>query len=89
MTAPFPWPFAALPGAHVIAFERCPPAFARLAPPRRSVAAAGELRPEALGDRDGEAVLALPVLDGVPQEQWASTAKGYGALSARGSESGA
>ncbi len=77
----FALPFAALPASRVLAFEPLPAAFARLR------AAFGdpspdhvELRREALGDRDGEAVLAVPVLDGVPQEQWASTAKGYGAL---------
>jgi FkbM family methyltransferase len=77
----FALPFAALPGSRLLAFEPLPAAFARLRaafgdplPPNV------ELRPEALGDRDGEAVLSVPVLDGVPQEQWASTAKSYGAL---------
>jgi FkbM family methyltransferase len=38
----------------------------------------------ALGDHQGEITLAMPVLDGVAQEQWASTAKDYAAhLSAR------
>lgn len=76
----FALPFAALPGARLLAFEPLPAAFERLH------AAFGEplpahvtLRPEALGDRDGEAVLTMPVLDGVAQEQWASTAKGYAA----------
>ncbi|HYZ30652.1 MAG TPA: FkbM family methyltransferase [Crenalkalicoccus sp.] len=72
----FTLPFAALPGARVLAFEPLPAAFARL-----SAATAGlpdvTLRAEALGDAEGEATLALPVLDGVPQEQWASTAKAY------------
>jgi FkbM family methyltransferase len=77
----FALPFAALPDSRVLAFEPLPAAFARLRaafgdPPPAHV----ELRQEALGDRDGEAVLAMPVLDGAPQEQWASTAKGYGAL---------
>lgn len=72
----FALPFAALPGSRVLAFEPLPAAFARLR------AAAGalpnvELRQEALGDHRGEAVLAVPVVDGVPNEQWASTAKGY------------
>ena len=75
----FALPFAALPGSRVLAFEPLPAAFDRLRvafgdPPPAHV----ELRREALGDRDGEAVLALPVLDGAPQEQWASTAKSYG-----------
>ena len=75
----FALPFAALPASRVLAFEPLPAAFDRLRaafgdPPPAHV----ELRREALGDRDGEAVLAMPVLDGAPQEQWASTAKSYG-----------
>ena len=35
------------------------------------------LHPEALGAKAGEALLTLPVLDGVPQEQWASISKDY------------
>ena len=78
----FSLPFSALPGARVIAFEPLPAAFVRLrAAFGDPMPAHVELRQDALGDRDGEAVLTLPVLDGVPQEQWASTAKGgYGAL---------
>jgi FkbM family methyltransferase len=77
----FALPFAALPGARVIAFEPLPAAFARLrAAFGERLPAHVELRQEALGDRDGEAALTLPVLDGVPQEQWASTAKDYAAL---------
>jgi hypothetical protein len=38
----------------------------------------------ALGDHEGSITLAMPVLDGVAQEQWASTAKDYAAhVSAR------
>ncbi len=75
----FTLPFAALPDSRVLAFEPLPAAFGRLC------AAVGDaphvtLRQEALGDRDGEIALTLPVLDGVPHEQWASTAKGYAAL---------
>jgi FkbM family methyltransferase len=73
----FALPFARLPRSRVLAFEPLPTAFARL---RAALGAApnAELRQEALGDHRGEAVLALPVLDGAPQEQWASTAKrGY------------
>jgi FkbM family methyltransferase len=74
----FALPFAALPNARVLAFEPLPSAYARLrAAFGDPVPAHVELRQEALGDRDGEAVLSLPVLDGVPQEQWASTAKTY------------
>ena len=80
----FALPFAALPDSRVLAFEPLPAAFARLrAAFGDSLPAHVELRREALGDRDGEAVLAVPVLDGAPQEQWASTAKGYGALGER------
>lgn len=72
----FTLPFAQLPRSRVLAFEPLPAAFDRLR------AAAGglanvELRQEALGDHRGEAVLTLPVVDGVANEQWASTAKGY------------
>ena len=78
-------PLAALPGSRVLAFEPLPAAFARL-----SAACAGlahvELRQEALGERSGEASLALPLIDGVPQEQWASTAKHYGGFGARVTE---
>jgi FkbM family methyltransferase len=77
-------PLARLPGARVLAFEPLPPAFARLR------AALGEAHPNvaciaaALGDQAGEITLAMPVLDGVAQEQWASTAKDYAAhVSAR------
>lgn len=68
-------PLARLPGARVIAFEPLPSAFARLA-----AACAGlpvELRPEALGAAPGWLTLSVPVLDGVPAEQWASTAKDF------------
>ena len=71
-------PFAALPGARVIAFEPLPSAMARLrASFGAAVPAHVELRAEALGAAEGEAVLTLPVLDGVPAEQWASLAKTY------------
>lgn len=81
----FTLPFAALPGSRVLAFEPLPAAFARLR------AAAGALpnvalRQEALGDAEGTITLTLPVLDGVPQEQWASTTKGYAGLDARVTE---
>jgi FkbM family methyltransferase len=81
----FTLPFAALPHSRVLAFEPLPAAFARLR------AAIGEaphvtLHQAALGDRDGEVTLTLPVLDGVPQEQWASTAKGYAGLDPRVAE---
>jgi FkbM family methyltransferase len=78
-------PLSQLPGSRVLAFEPLPRAFARLS---AAVAAAHggrvpayvSLLPEALGDRAGEVALSLPVLDGVPQEQWASTAKDYTAF---------
>lgn len=71
-------PLSRLPGARVIAFEPLPSAFARLA-----AACAGldvELRPEALGAAPGRLTLSVPVLDGVPAEQWASTAKDFRAF---------
>jgi FkbM family methyltransferase len=81
-------PLARLPRSRVIAFEPLPPAFARLQAALRE--AFGGLPPHvechaaALGDHAGEIALAMPVLDGVAQEQWASTAKDYAAhLSAR------
>lgn len=76
-------PLARLPGSRVLAFEPLPPAFARLqaalreafgaAPPHVACHAA------ALGDHAGAISLAMPVLDGIAQEQWASTAKDYAA----------
>ena len=74
-------PFAKLPGSHVHAFEPLPAAMARLG--AALVAAFGAVPPhvtlhaEALGAAEGEAVLTLPVLDGVAQEQWASISKDY------------
>ncbi|MFC7737961.1 FkbM family methyltransferase [Roseomonas sp. GCM10028921] len=69
-------PLAALPGASVIPFE--PLSHARAALER---ATAGHpritIRPEALGDAPGRLDLSLPVLDGEPQWQWASTAKSF------------
>jgi FkbM family methyltransferase len=81
-------PFSRLPGSRVLAFEPLPRAFARLA---AALAAAHggavpphvELRAEALGDAPGELTLSLPVLDGVAQEQWASTAKDYAEFESR------
>lgn len=73
-------PLARLPGARVIAFEPLPAAFARL-----TAAAAGlaiVLRPEALGAAPGRAVLEVPSVAGVAQEQWASLAKDYAAIAA-------
>lgn len=69
-------PLAALPGARVLAFEPLPEARAALAR-----AAAGTpniaIRREALGEATGQLALSIPVLDGAPQWQWASTAKTY------------
>lgn len=81
-------PLARLPGSRVLAFEPLPSAFARLQTALR--AAFGEAPAHvachhlALGDHQGSITLAMPVLDGVAQEQWASTAKDYAAhVSAR------
>jgi FkbM family methyltransferase len=79
-------PFARLPGARrVLAFEPLPPAFARLEARLRAAFGGAvpphvSLRNAALGDRAGTVTLAMPVLDGVAQEQWASTAKDYAAF---------
>jgi FkbM family methyltransferase len=78
-------PLSRLPGARVIAFEPLPPAFARLK------AAADdspdiELRPEALGAAPGRLTLSVPVLEGVPQEQWASLAKDYSRFDSVGAQ---
>jgi len=81
-------PLARLPGSRVLAFEPLPPAFARLRAALRDAFGAVpphvECHAAALGDQAGEITLAMPVLDGVAQEQWASTAKDYAAhVSAR------
>lgn len=81
-------PLARLPGSRILAFEPLPPAFARLGAALReafgAIPAHVVLHAAALGDHAGEITLAMPVLDGVAQEQWASTAKDYAAhLSAR------
>jgi FkbM family methyltransferase len=74
-------PLARLPGSRVLAFEPLPSAFSRLKAALR--AAFGEEAAHvvchhlALGDHGGSITLAMPVLDGVAQEQWASTAKDY------------
>lgn len=74
-------PFARLPESRVNGFEPLPGAMARLraniAAEFGSIPAHVTLHEEALGAAPGEAVLTLPVLDGVPQEQWASLAKDY------------
>ena len=81
----FAVPMSLLPGAAILAFEPLPPAFARLGAAMRSahggaIPAHVRLRPEALGDADGEVVLEVPVVAGVAQEQWASTVKDYGSM---------
>ena len=81
-------PLARLPKSRVLAFEPLPPAFARLQAALDQafggIPAHVECHAAALGDRAGEVTLAMPVLDGVAQEQWASTAKDYAAhVSAR------
>ena len=78
-------PLAALPGAQVLAFEALPPAFARLEAAVRaahggSIPAHITLRREALGTGPGRLSLAVPVVGGVAQEQWASLAKDYAGI---------
>ncbi len=68
-------PLARLPGSRVLAFEPLPPAMARAARGPRDAHPNVECIAAALGDQAGEITLAMPVLDGVAQEQWASTAK--------------
>jgi FkbM family methyltransferase len=76
-------PLARLPASRVLAFEPLPPAFARLTAALRE--AFGEIPPHvdcraaALGDHAGEVTLTMPVVDGIPQEQWASTVKDFAA----------
>ena len=81
-------PLARLPGSRVLAFEPLPAAFARLQAALRAAFGGEPTHVEchhlALGDHEGSITLAMPVLDGVAQEQWASTAKDYAAhVSAR------
>lgn len=74
-------PFARLPASEVHGFEPLPSAMGRLR--AALIAAFGAVPPHvtlheaALGAAPGEAVLTLPVLDGVAQEQWASISKDY------------
>jgi len=78
-------PLTHLPASRVVAFEPVPPSFARL---QRIVAAAwgGEtpvhvtLRCEALSDRSGTTMIAMPRVNGKLQDEWASIAKNYAAL---------
>jgi FkbM family methyltransferase len=73
-------PLAALPSSRVLAFEPLPGAMARLRAATAHLPNVA-LRAEALGDAPGEAMLTLPVLDGAPQEQWASITKNYARFS--------
>ncbi|NKC34381.1 FkbM family methyltransferase [Falsiroseomonas selenitidurans] len=74
-------PLSRLPGTRVLAFEPLPSAFARLESAIRAAYGAIpphlDLHPVALGAEAGRLTLSVPVLDGVAQEQWASTAKTY------------
>jgi FkbM family methyltransferase len=76
-------PFARLPASRVLAFEPLPPAYARLRSTLHQafggMPAHVQCHAAALGDHAGEITLAMPVLDGMAQEQWASTAKDYAA----------
>lgn len=80
-------PLAALPGARVLAFEPLPTAFARLtgavqAAHAGAISAHIDLRPQALGAGAARMSLAVPVVGGVAQEQWASVAKDYDTIRA-------
>jgi FkbM family methyltransferase len=74
-------PLARLPESHVLAFEPLPSAFARLQTALRGTFGGDPAHVTchhlALGDHEGSITLAMPLLDGVAQEQWASTAKNY------------
>lgn len=81
-------PFARLPHSRVLAFEPLPSAFARLEDAVR--AAFGAIPPHvalhraALGDAAGEITLAMPVVEGVVHEQWASMVKDFSTHAASG-----
>ena len=74
-------PLSRLAGATLLAFEPLPSAFARLEAAIRAeygtIPSHIALHPTALGAAPGWLTLSVPVLDGVAQEQWASTAKTY------------
>jgi FkbM family methyltransferase len=74
-------PLAALPGTHVVAFEPLPTAFRRLRAATGGISDRVTLRPEALSDRAGTVTLAVPRVGGAAQEEWASIAKDYDAIS--------
>ena len=74
-------PLAALPGARVLAFEPLPSAFRRLEAATASIRDVVTLRREALSDRAGSVTLAVPLVGGAAQEEWASIAKDYEAIS--------
>src|SRR4051812_46009201 len=71
---------ATLPNTEVLAFEPLPPAFVRLQQMVSGSGARVTLRPEALSDRAGSVTLTVPRVGGVPQEQWGSIVKDYGAI---------
>lgn len=78
-------PLAQLPASQVIAFEPLPPAFARL---QQAMATAWDgkipphvtLRREALAERSGTTMIAVPRVGGTLQEEWASICKDYETL---------
>jgi len=79
----FTVPFAALPGARVVAFEPLPTAFARLETALRASQSANiTLHQAALGERAGTVMLEVAEVAGVAQEQWASIVKDYAAMRA-------
>ncbi len=74
-------PLSHLPNTQLIAFEPLPTAFARLQ--AALIAAHGAIPPhvtlcnEALGAQETTLTLEVPVVGGIPQEQWASLVKDY------------
>ncbi len=79
----FTHPLAAMQGARVVAFEPLPRAHARLlASFGGALPAHVTVHAVALGAEAGRVVLEVPYVQGVAQEQWASTAKDYAAIQA-------
>lgn len=69
-------PLGRLPGAHVLAFEPLPTAFARLRAACAGIATVTPV-PRALGDAPGHLTLSVPLVKGIRQEQWASLVKTF------------
>jgi FkbM family methyltransferase len=79
-------PLSRLPDTRLLAFEPLPSAFARLQAAIQdaygTIPPHIDLRCAALGAAAGSAILEVPVVGGILQEQWASIVKDYAALAA-------